>query len=335
MTTDLLDRPLPLLPEVVDDATRRQFLAGLVAVGVLAACGDDSAAGPENDEATRTVTHALGDAEVPERPERVVALGGIYVAALLHLGVVPVAVGDDDARQIGVYRDRVPRIEDISVVPTVGDPYEPSLESIAARRPDLIVGDEFLGELYDDLSGAAPTVLVTYINNGGWRERFRAVAEAVGRADRVEGIDAEYQAAIDALPADLARSTVAFVRADADGSFRIDSLPTAFPGSVADDAGIPTLQPDGVGELEEGSGFLQLSGEQLGVLAEADVIVLGDASFYDPELTDSRSVLEANPLWDTLPAVTADQVLQIPGPIYNGGNYYAAMLLLDALAGFV
>lgn len=229
----------------------------------------------------------------------------------------------------------MPRIEDISVVPTVGDPYEPSLESIAARRPDLIVGDEFLGELYDDLSGAAPTVLVTYINNGGWRERFPAVAEAVGRADRVEGIDAEYQAAIDALPADLARSTVAFVRADADGSFRIDSLPTAFPGSVADDAGIPTLQPDGVGELEEDSGFLQLSGEQLGVLAEADVIVLSDDSFYGPDLPDSRSVLEANPLWDTLPAVTADQVLQIPGPIYNGGNYYAAMLLLDALAGFV
>lgn len=51
--------------------------------------------------------------------------------------------------------------------------------------------------------------------------------------------------------------------------------------------------------------------------------MLGDSSFYDPALADSLSELERNPLWSTLPAVKAGRVVQIPGPIYNGGNYYA------------
>jgi iron complex transport system substrate-binding protein len=332
MTNDLLDRPTPM-PDILDDLTRREFITMLAAAGLLAACGGRAESGGPS-AATRTIEHSAGTSQVPISPDRIVTLGGIYVATLINLGLTPVAIGDQDARQLSVYKELLPEGTDLAGTPTIGDPYEPNLEAVAAQRPDLILGDEYVGELYDKLSAIAPTVLVAYINNGGWRERFPGLAEAAGKADLVAGIDAEYRAAIDALPDSLSNETVAFVRADADGAFRIDSLPSGFAGSVAEDAGIPTLRPEGVGEFDEGSGFITLSGEQMGVLEGADVIVLADNSFYDPEEPDSLSQLQQNPLWNTLPAVKAGRLSQIPGPIYNGGNYYAARLLLKALAEF-
>lgn len=59
--------------------------------------------------------------------------------------------------------------------------------------------------------------------------------------------------------------------------------------------------------------------------------MLSDLSFYDPGLSDSRNVLERNPQWGTLPAVQAGRVIQVPGPVYNGGTYQAASALLTAI----
>ncbi len=324
------------LTEILDDATRREFLAALAAARLLSACGDSSASSrpPAAGPATRSISHALGRSDVPLRPERVVALGGIYVANLLGLGLVPTGMGDDTGRQIEVYRDHLAGLADVAEVPTVGDDYEPSIEAVAALRPDLIVGDEFLEDLYPKLAAVAPTVAVTYINNGGWRERFPKVAEAVGRADGVDRVEAPYLAALEQARGRMAGQTVGFVRADGDGGFRLDTLPSAFAGSVAEDAGITTLQPKDIGTFDEGSGFLDLSAEHLGVLAGATALVLGDSSFYDPSVPDTLSVVMRNPLWATLPAVKNDRVVQVPGPIYNGGNHYAATLLLGALGTF-
>lgn len=294
---------------------------------------DPTASAPTDpaSPATRTISHALGDTVVPTSPAAVVTLGGIYTANLLSLGITPAAIGDGDAFEMQSYAALLPDV-DLDAIPTIGDPYEPDLEAIAAADPDLVVSDEFLEAVHDELSVIAPTVLVSYMSNGGWRERFPLIADAVGRADAAQAVDDAYQQVIDGLPEGLGDEVIAFVRADPDGAFRIDSLPSAFPGSVAEDAGIPTLQPEGVGTFEEGSGFLELSAENLDVLADADRIVLGDNSFYDPTLDDTLSILAQNPLWEGLPAVQAGKVIQIPGPVYNGGNHYAATLLLEALA---
>ncbi len=335
MTTTLLTPPARLWTpddlEIFDAATRREFIALLGAAGLLAACGEGGEGGEgAADTDTRTIEHALGTTEVPVDPQEIVALG-VTFANLLTLGITPVAIGDRDAFVVEPYGELLPDVN-LDAIPTIGDAYEPNIEAVAAQRPDLIVGDEFIGDFYADLSGIAPTVLVSYLSNGGWRERFPAIADAVGRADRVEAIDAEYQAVIDGLPESLGGEAVAFVRDAGVDAFRIDNLPAAFPGSVAEDAGIPTLRPEGVGEFDEGSGFIEASGENLGALEGATLIVLADNSFYDPEAADSLSVLEQNPLWATLPAVQAGRVIQVPGPVYNGGNYYAATLLLQALA---
>jgi iron complex transport system substrate-binding protein len=300
---------------------------------LLAGCGsgtDPAGAGGSGGE-TRTVTHSAGTTEVPQDPRRVVALGDPHVAALAALGVPLVGIGDQDAFVASSYAELLPEGTDLASVDTIGDPYDPNLEAVAALEPDLILGDEFL-EVYDQLSAIAPTVLVSYGANGGWRTRFREIAAAVGREDRAAEVERAYEQELAALDDTAREQTVAFVRVTPEGGFRVDSLPTAFPGSVAVDAGVPTLRPEGVGAFDEESGFLELSAENLDVLAGADRIVLGDNSAYDPTLDDSLSVLQRNPLWAALPAVRAGRVSQVPGPVYNGGNHFSARLLLRELA---
>ena len=46
-------------------------------------------------------------------------------------------------------------------------------------------------------------------------------------------------------------------------------------------------------------------------------------------------MLSGSPLWGTLPAVEAETVVMVPGPIYNGGNYQAATALLQTIADAV
>jgi iron complex transport system substrate-binding protein len=315
----------------------------LVAMALLAtACSSDTdtpgptaaadaatqAATPAPTDCPGTVSHFAGETEITEPPERVVALGGNFTSDMLSLGITPAAIGDGDTFQLAAYDQLLPEGTNIDAFATIGDPYAPNIEALAAIEPDLIIGDEFQ-EDYETLSSIAPTVLVNYRNNGGWRERFVDTAAAVCRSDEVDVLDAAYEEAIAALPDELDGQVIAFVRGDATG-FLLDSLPTAFAGSVADDAGLTTLQPD-IGEFDEDSGFLEISGENLDVLADADLIVTADLSDWGFDDADTATAIAENPLWDTLPAVEAGNVLRVAGPVYNGGNYFAAMLLLEAL----
>lgn len=64
MLTTLLDRPAPIL----DDATRREFLAGLAAAGLLAGCGSaepPTPAAPSNGAFPVRIEHTYGTTKVP------------------------------------------------------------------------------------------------------------------------------------------------------------------------------------------------------------------------------------------------------------------------------
>jgi ABC-type Fe3+-hydroxamate transport system substrate-binding protein len=138
-------------------ATLAALAICLVAAAGLAACGSD-------DGATASTTPAAVPVSVLDHTGRTIALDAPatrLVAAdwtsaeiALALGVVPVAVGDRDT-----YRDWVGAGADLpGSVAEIGARYEPSIEKIAALRPDLIVQES--GELVkgrDKLEAIAPT----------------------------------------------------------------------------------------------------------------------------------------------------------------------------------
>ena len=111
---------------------------------VLTACGGSDADGAASDTTAtadaafpRTVVHAMGETEIPARPQRIVVLDTGELDSALSLGVTPVgavttAVSEDFLSYLA---------EGAAGVERVGTIAEPNLEAIAALQPDLILSN--------------------------------------------------------------------------------------------------------------------------------------------------------------------------------------------------
>lgn len=148
-------------------------------------------------------------------PSRVVALEWEYVEDLLALGITPVGAAD-----LKGFRTWVP-IRLPGGIRDVGTRQEPSLERIAALRPDLIITPTFRSaRTIDNLRKIAPTMAlepypaqrrtdeqyVAMVNN------FRRIAKRVGRSSRGEQVITKLTRTQRSLKAKLRRGGRARIR---------------------------------------------------------------------------------------------------------------------------
>jgi iron complex transport system substrate-binding protein len=317
-------------PAVTD---RRTFLALLGAVGLAAGCGAPPAAPPA--PATRSVTHRFGTFEVPTDPQRVVGIEGRRdLETALALGLRPVGIGSNalyGGDALAPFVD-LP-LEGVEVIQQT----EPSLEQIAALRPDLILTRDLnIEELRDELVAIAPVVPVgsgTDPDNTGddWRADLERVAGWLGREDRLSAALAAYDARRDEIAARhadrIASAVVAVVQySPEDGGLqasRTDGfyLQTQALGALGG-RHLPFLE-----ELERTEYIATFSAERMGELAPADAILM------IANTADERAALAAQPLWQRLPAVAAGRVV-LTDSRANYGSVYAAgegLRLLDEL----
>lgn len=161
-------------------------LVGLVAITsavFLAGCGGDGGAG-EVEGPSLTVTHAQGETEVPEDPEKVVVFDTAVLDTISELGA-----GDKVA---GVPKDWVPEfLSDYSGddVENAGTLVEPDYEAVNSIQPDLIIIGGRSAEAYDHLSELAPTIDLSVDPSdflGSFRERTQTLAEIFGEEEAAE-----------------------------------------------------------------------------------------------------------------------------------------------------
>lgn len=143
----------------------------------------------------RTVKHASGTTEIPQRPQRVVVLDTGELDAVVSLGITPVGIpSTEGANAIPSYL--APQVADAKAVGTI---QELNLEAIAALKPDLILGSQLRADkVYSQLSSIAPTVFS--IRPGfPWKENFLLAGDALGEeTEAVEALNT-YQDDADAL----------------------------------------------------------------------------------------------------------------------------------------
>lgn len=287
--------------------------ATLVATALLAACGGTAQETGE-DTPTRTVKHAMGVAEVPVDPQRVVVLDTGELDDTLALGVKPVG-----AVRIDVSTDFLSYLGDQTEgIEMVGSISEPNLEKIAALRPDLILSSTVRHEaIYEQLDAIAPTVLAPDLGDT-WKENFRLYAEALNRSDEAEKLITDYERRATALGeklgADQTWSLVRFLP----GQIRLYS-DESFPGVILTDIGLSVPAP-AVGQ----DTFLELSPEQV-TKAEADYMYL---STYGPTDETDRGSVTGGPLWNTIPAVRAGEVHMLEDDLISGIGIQAAEKIL-------
>jgi len=314
---------------------RRRLLAAVGAATVLAAAGIPAAAqgtppaaspGTPVASGTRTVSHAMGETDIPANPQRVVVLDGPVLDACFALGVTPVGAttgvaGAPWPAYLG------PGTEGIV---SVGDIAEPDIEQIAALEPDLIISLQFRHEeIYDQLSGIAPTVLSPH-DSEHWREGFLVFADALNRNEQapaiVDAFDAHVAEVADGLGPALEDTTVSVIRV-LTGQVRSYQA-SSFSGTVLAAVGLP--RP----ESQRGTDDTWLE-QSLEELSQVDASVIF-VTLWSGSTRDDLDALLGNPLWGTLSAVQANKVYVVPDEYWMTAiGYLAANLILDDLTRYL
>ncbi len=330
--TLLLNRPFRLAPDIWDDATRREFIVGGIASGLLVVtgCGTEDDA----DQATLAtidgdgafpvaVEHKYGSTEIPAAPQRVVTVGLIDHDAVLALGTVPVGLTAGETGQpFGVWPWAQPALG--AGEPVVLPAEEINFEQIAALRPDLILAvySGLTDQEYETLSQIAPTVAQSgeHPDYGTpWDEMTRSVGAALGQAEQAEALIAE----VGSRFAQAREQHPAF-----DGKTAVYAGVLAAGGYYAE-----TEASSRVGVLTS-LGFVipeELSGERFYVEVSQEQVALLDHDVLVWEIGDDkakRAAVEADPLYAQLAVVEEGREVFVTDQVLAAGMAFISVLSL-------
>jgi len=319
---DLLPAPAAAPPAVPDDEwtqivaalTRRGLLAGgagLVGLGLTVACGGDTKQpAAATKPTTRTVQGARGPVEVPTEPKRVAALVGSNDIDVMALGITPVYAGTFAQG----WMDLPTGIVTDAAVP-------PNVETVASARPDLLLGWDWLVDepAWPKLTALAPGVPLP--GDKTWRETFLLLADAVNKRAQGESALAEFDTRVKALHDGFA----------ARPPVRLAHVGFYSPGSmhwygqdrdttkIMKELGIEVFGPDKTAR--------DVSIERLDELTAPWLIVYGSGEDGASALAQAKRT----PLWATLPAVKAGQVIEVKSGVWTGAGLLWARALVDDL----
>jgi iron complex transport system substrate-binding protein len=291
--------------------------AALTTTGALAACGsgDDggaAASAPSSGGAFPvTVSTAFGDVEVPEEPQRVVALGWGDAETALALGVQPVGASDWLAfggEGVGPWAEG--RYDE---APEIIETLEPGLEAVAALEPDLILDTRSPAtpERHEALSAIAPTIgqpegVDAYLTT--WQQQLDLVGQALGRTGEAEQLRGDLEQRI----ADAAATNPAFDGTEvAVGAYSSEGFGAYVRGDTRVDfmESLGFTNEPAVQDLATESFFVPVSDEQVALLDAPLTVVF--PIFVDP------SQITGNPLWQTLGSVQQGNAVLLDETLAN------------------
>lgn len=279
--------------------------------------------------ACRQMEHVAGITCIPEKFERLVTLDDGENAIALGIKPLGAVISDFSLH----WQDKLTEVKNIG---TIG---EPSLESILALKPDLIVGSEYHKGIYPITSKIAPTVLLKFGHSGQWKEVFTNTSVALGKKEVGQQVMADYYRRLaefkQKMGNKLSRIKVSVVRVYPDkiNLYLLDS----FCGIVLQDAGLsrPESQNYTASEAKKlfGNQIQVPIGNELIEQADGDVIFIWT---YENNAKGNQTAqykleqLKASPLWRNLKAVKENKVYVVPS-YWIGSGMLAANAIIDDL----
>ena len=285
---------------------------GLVACG--AGDGDgDAGETPSADGAFPVeIESALGTAQIPEQPERVLTLGQGSAETSIALGVVPVGIesyewGSDDTGYLPWIHEAVTESGE-QLPEQFAGATDIDFEAIIELAPDVILApwSGVTQEQYDILSDIAPTVAYPDLPwSTDWDQQIEIIGEALGRpeeaAELITEIEGRFERTAEEHP-EFADLTFSYIYTDGPGTLGV-FLPDEQRVAMVRGLG---LRVDPVVETfpeTEGTDSALIGLENADQLADSDLIF----TFYsDPE---TRAEIEAQELYAAIPAIEQGAVV--------------------------
>lgn len=266
----------------------------------------------EPKETVRVITDHMGrQVEVPEHPERVIALNPLMTETLFALGVNPIAVPEE-------YKKFHPETNDL---PSTSLQQSPNIEAIHQLKPDLIIAHmRNHGQMLDSLeeTGAA----VVFFNPGGEEnpDPLMEVVRFFGKVLNREQEAAAYEQKIDTLSGELRQKTAACSVKSAlvlkYGEGILVAQPGTFYGGLIARLGLENIVPADLPGASKES-YLQFDMETI-TKEDPDLIFLlveGQGQ-DDPQAIMAK--YKNDPMWKELLAVKNNRLVIIPGKIGPG-----------------
>jgi iron complex transport system substrate-binding protein len=301
--------------------TRRAWIAGALAAPLaLAACsgGEDTASDASDAGASEgftpvTIEHALGTAEITEKPERVVTLGQGSAETSIALGIIPVGIeeypwgADPETGYLPWIHEAITEAGGELPEQFTGST-ELDVEAILALEPDVILApwSGITQEQFDVLTDIAPTV--AYAEQPWvitWEEQITTIGKALGEDRAAAGLIDEITATFEeATQPGYADHTFSFIYNSGPGTLGVfyqDEQRVAMVralGLVVD----PVNQELGEWDVP-GTDSAMIGLENADKLADSDLIF----TFYSDEA--NRTETEAQELYAAIPAVASGAVV--------------------------
>lgn len=288
--------------------TTRRFAAPLLGLALIAATATACGSGDSGPDATDHLPAGEGKTSYPvdldteygtttleERPEKIVAYGGLGPELALSLGITPVASSDWEKFSPFLSEHGA---DDIGTILEPVDKNVP-IESISAEDPDLIVVNTTEQKEFDQLSEVAPVLAYGYSWGPGgadWQQQLADLAEATDLQDKAAEVEKTHDAAIQTVRdehPEYADHSANFI-SDKGGSVYAES----FGGSPGEEffTRLGFRPWENAGEFPSASE--KVSGERFGDLG-ADVMFIYDPAGGLPTLSQSAA-------YRNLPAVKND-----------------------------
>ena len=294
--------------------TRRGFV-GASAVALLAAAGLISLKGGvreamADEAATRTVTDARGEVEIPADPQRIVDLSGNSdMLKILGFDVVGTANSDAyDYTKFPAYLE-----EDLAGATILGYSYQDTMdiEAILALDPDLVIISNVQEKMYDQLQSVCPTIMIQ-LAQINWKEDVQAFAEVL---DRQEEADA-WLAAYEKKAADMGEQ----VRAErGEDTTYLSFLASGGQLYIFDAAGFGMVMYEDMG-LGKPAGMPEQENVSLPVVDYEGLAAIDADFIFAIGTDDDLKALNESKLYQAMRAVQAGNVVELPAsPYFNEG----------------
>lgn len=311
-------------------------LAAAAAVAtVLSGCGTTEAAttGSGSSGASLTITDATGTRVKLDGPaKRTIGTEWNVVEQLVTLGVDPVGVAD-----IAGYESWDAAVKLPGSPRDIGTRGEPSLDTVAALRPDLIVATTDLSSAsIRQLRRIAPVLVVRSADGAGQIDQMLTnldlIAKATGRTAEAKAQRADFEAKLARGKAALADAGLSGARyAFADGYVEGNQLSirpytsTSLIGEVSERLGLKTAWTM---KGDKAYGLAQTDVEGLTSLGDAQFLYIGNKADGDDPFAVG---LKDNPVWTGLPFVQNGHVHRLPDGIWMFGGTGSMGAYVDAV----
>lgn len=261
-------------------------------------------------ENTVTVTDVRGEVEIPANPKRIVDLSG-NSDILSILGYKVVGTANSDAYDYTKFPSYLE--ETLSGAKILGYSMQDTMdvEAVMNLNPDLIVISTVQEKMYDALSEIAPTVMIQ-LEALNWKEDVRALGKVFGKEDVANEWIANYEAkakeAGDKIKAKYGDDTTYLSFLASGGQF-----------FVFDGAGFGDVLYKDMG-LAKPEGMPEQTNISLPVVTYEGLAAIKADYIFAIATDEDLAQLEANSIWNNLPAVKNGNVVILESsPYFNQG----------------